>query len=438
MLAIPSRRAPWLATAALILATAPTSLALGAEPQVGAGNGAAEVLAAKSPLVTTARALIDRQIAQIGDPKLQAATADATQNAGTCVAHRANLDADAKAKILDTLKAEGLVDVADDATFPGGLMAGVFQPVRDEGTACPRLPLAYFAAPGSVFGGHHSYPGGLMVHVAVNLTSAINVADTYRRVYGSTGASGLPEVSTAAGIAPSAADVKIDQDIIIAAPIWHDWAKTIVFQWTETGAEFPELNFGGNGKTDKFGAAGDSKTGAHHIIGVAETMKRGLPPAFVVTQASAHAAPTSGNEANVVNWLRAAAILARIDPYAQGYLTKDDKGRPRLPVVRELASAGIQKVLPNETNLLAEYVLHNLSDADYTFSGPAVAEAQVLLAAVAERFGYNKSDVTAYNTKFRNPVLSYSGAERLQIIYATKGLDGVAAEVQKLKAAGVI
>jgi hypothetical protein len=51
------------------------------------------------------------------------------------------------------------------------------------------------------------------------------------------------------------------------------------------------LNFGGNGKTDNYGATGDSTTGGHHIIGLAEAMKRGLSPDFVITQASAHSAP---------------------------------------------------------------------------------------------------------------------------------------------------
>ncbi|MHC5918274.1 MAG: hypothetical protein ACYTXE_46650, partial [Nostoc sp.] len=75
-----------------------------------------------------------------------------------------------------------------------------------------------------------------------------------------------------------------------------------------------ELNFGGNGKTDNYGASGDSRTGGHHIISLAETMKRKLSPEFVITQACAHSSPTLGNEYKVVNWLRAAAIIAGIDP----------------------------------------------------------------------------------------------------------------------------
>jgi hypothetical protein len=92
------------------------------------------------------------------------------------------------------------------------------------------------------------------------------------------------------------------------------------------GTEFTELNFGGSGTNDNFGASGDSRTGGHHIMSVAETMARGLPPILVITQAAAHSAPTLANEYKVVNWLRAAAILAQIDPMATGYLVIDGSG----------------------------------------------------------------------------------------------------------------
>jgi len=118
-------------------------------------------------------------------------------------------------------------------------------------------------------------------------------------------------------------DVDIDEDVMVAAPLLHDWAKPIVFQWNADVTEFAELNFGGDGATDNFGAAGDSRTGAHHIIGVAESMARGLSPKLVITQASAHSNPTSGNEYKVVNWLRAGGIIAGVDPVARGYLRVD-------------------------------------------------------------------------------------------------------------------
>jgi hypothetical protein len=44
-------------------------------------------------------------------------------------------------------------------------------------------------------------------------------------------------------------------------------------------------------------------------------------------------APAVGREFIVVNWLRSAAIIARKDPVAAGYVTKDERGRLLLPSV---------------------------------------------------------------------------------------------------------
>jgi hypothetical protein len=151
------------------------------------------------------------------------------------------------------------------------------------------------------------------------------------------------------------------------------------------------------------------------MLSIAEAMKRGLPPEFVITQASAHSAPTSGNELKVVNWLRAAAIIAQIDPVAGEYLTVDGQYNLRLPAVRQLAN-GVNLNAQAQTDLLVEYALHNLSDSDFNPSGPAVGEAQVLLAAIASTLGYNPADSTTFNTKFRNVVLANLSAERLLII----------------------
>ena len=186
-----------------------------------------------------------------------------------------------------------------------------------------------------------------------------------------------------------------------------------------------------------WGGPGDSRTGGHHMMSIAEAMKRGLPPEFVITQASAHSAPTSGNEYKVVNWLRTAAILAQIDPVASGYLTVDGQNRFRLPALRQLAN-GVNLNANGQTNLLSEYALHNLSDADFNLSGPAVSEVQVLLASIAPSLGFNPANTTGYNTKYRNVVLANLSAERLLMIYASSGLPGVSAEVQKLRLRGII
>jgi hypothetical protein len=180
--------------AGLSLAALP-AIGAGVNSQPGAGNAAAAAIAAKSPLVQSAYRLLLAEMKQVKNPALRAATLDAIGNPKTCIAHRVGMDEAKQLAVLDKLKAAGLLDPADDATFPGGLAAGVFPPVLAAASDCPNLPQPFAAAPGSVFGGHHSEPGGLAIHEAFNLSSAISLAENYRRIYGTAGKNGLPEVS---------------------------------------------------------------------------------------------------------------------------------------------------------------------------------------------------------------------------------------------------
>ncbi len=424
----------------LALATFATAVNADDQGKPGAGNAASIQQILNAAIVQTSRSFILDTLAQVKDAKLRELTKDAIDNSKTCVTQRANLTAAKRNEMFEKLKSEGLIDLGDEGKISGGLINGVFPPLNDDGTACPTIPQTYWSAPGSVFGGHHSWPGGLPVHVAFNLSSNMSLAENYRRVYGFSSKGGLPTVVRAGRKSPTpvSSDINIDQDITILAPIWHDWAKSIVFQWNADGSEFSELNFGGNGKTDFFGAAGDSKTSAHHMIGIAEVMKRGFPADYVVTHASAHSVPTGGAEYKVVNWIRTAAILADVDPVAKGYLSKDKLGRLRLAEMRQMKTVAMQEILPNQPHVLVEYVLHNISDSDYTYTGPAVAEAQVVLKVLASKFGYDPNNATVYNTKYRNAVMAHLSAERIQIIYANKGLDAVEAEIAKLKKMGLI
>jgi hypothetical protein len=428
---------------ATTLALAITNTANAADQTVpGQGNAAAIRLAAASPMVQSAFDALINHVHDIHSGRLRTATLDAITNRRTCVTHRAGVSDATKDAILNSLLSEGLVQVSDAATFPGGLKAGVFPPVLNDGGQCPQLTQAFFSAPGSVFGGHHSYPGGLAVHEAFNLESSLALANGYRLVYGHSKANGLPTVNPlfVRGDSRSSnddsewdSDIYISQDIMIAAPAWHDWAKPLVFQWNSDGTEFAEFNFGGNGATDNGGAAGDSRTGAHHILGIAETMKRGLPADFVITQASAHSTPTSGNEFKVVNWLRAAAIVAQIDPVANGYLYRNGANQLRLPPLRRLGSLDLPAAAPGQQNLLAEYVLHNISDSDFTLTGPAITDVEAVLRAIASDFGFDPAGPD-YNTRFRNPVFSYLTAERLLILYGNGGVNAVREEVDNLRA----
>ncbi len=327
--------------------------------------------------------------------------------------------------------------VADDQTEVGAgneeaaQLAGIFPPLLEDGTECPRLPQPFFSAPGSSYGGHHSFPGGLVVHETFNDLSGIQLAAGYRRVYGSSRRDGLPIVGAGDGH-----DLEISRDVTIAAPLWHDWAKTFVFQWNADRSEFIELPFGGAGDNDDYGRPGDSRTGGHHIIGVAEAMIRGMSPDFVIARASAHSTPTSGNQFKVVNWLRAGAILARIDPVDRGYLVRDAQGLLRLPPLRHLGE--IDLIAAGQLNVLAEYVLHNISDSDFTLTGPAVSITQILLRELAGRYGYDPLDVGRYNRRYRNPALSYMSAERLLIMYSQGGMALVTRELDLLREHGIL
>jgi hypothetical protein len=381
------------------------------QTKLGEGNAIALETGPSSRVVQAAVRVLVKNVRTIHDATLREATLDALRNPATCVAHRAHLSAEVKESILAKLREEGLLPVNGEA------IAGVFPPLKNDGSDCPQLPLTLASAPGSSFGSHHSYPGGLAAHEAFNQQSAISFAALYRKQYG--------------------AGTLINRDWVVGAPAWHDWAKTMVFQWNADGTIFDEFNFGGTGQTDNYGAAGDSRTGAHHILGLAETMARGLAPGLVITQASAHAAPTLGNEYKVVNWLRAAAIIARIDPAQKGYLVIDKSGHWRLPPLNHLWD-GIDLNQRGQANLLVEYQIHNLSDADYVESIPAVSNAELLLKTVAKQFGYNPADSANYNNKFRNVVLAYVGPERLSFLYSSYGLERVSLEINSLKGRGLI
>jgi hypothetical protein len=401
----------------------------------GSGNAQAASTGLGSPMVQASYTFLQREVNRIQDLYTRFQTQDAIENPNTCVYSRANLTVTQKSMILQTLVGQGLIKTSDAAAINGGATAGVFPPLLNDGSPCPNMPVPWYTGPGGANGsGHHSFPGGLMVHETANLNHALSFADDYRNVYGQN-IGGFPVPSpTDDGPRNPDSDVFINQDWMIAAPIWHDWAKPFVFQWNADGTEFLELNFGGNGSTDSWGQTGDSRTGAHHLLTIAEMMARAMPAELIITMASAHNTPTNGGEYKVVNWLRTGAILAQVDPVARGYLTPDTAGNLRLPALRQMGSIDLlQGSSQAHTNSLPEYVLHNLSDSDFTLTGPAVIEVNSILANVGPAFGFSSSDAS-FIAKFRNEVLANIPAERLLLLYANGGTNAVINAINKVKA----
>lgn len=194
-----------------------------------------------------------------------------------------------------------------------------------------------------------------------------------------------------------------------------------MFQWNADGTKFAQLTI--------------AKTGSHHILSLAEAMARGLPPALIVAQASAHTSPTEGSESLVVGYIQAAAVIARVDAVSAGYLAADAAGALRLPPVKHLADLDL--IAANQFNMLAEYVVDNLSDADWIYTEPAVAVSELVLSNLASRFHHPTTDAD-YNTAYRNVVLSLLTAERIQFVYQRDGLGAVTKLIDALKHMGRI
>jgi len=298
-----------------------------------------------------------------------------------CVRHRAYLGTAGKQTIIAQLTQAGFLPPTRDTAKQ---MTGLFPPLIDDDSDCP-LPLQPFLrSPGGNMGSHHAWPGGLPQHEHFNRGSAMALSDLYDRDSG----------------------VTVDRDLITAAVIWHDWAKMIVFPWQADGTLPPELTV--------------ARTGAHHILGLAETMKRGLPARLVIVQACAHTAPVDEDAAKVANWLRAAAIVAQIDPVKAGYLTADKKINWQGP------------------GPWRECLIHTASDANWLHAETVVTASDALLERLAAAFGYDPTDKSRYLNAYRHVVMAWVGPDRLYALASTGGDAAVMAALTDLRKNGLI
>ena len=187
-----------------------------------------------------------------------------------------------KKEIYNELSAKGLIkDVSLEDFLP-------------DSQSADKSPQPFYSAPGSGYGSHHAYPGGVVTHTAANLQVSLALYEAYRNVY----------------------DYLLDRDVVIASQVLHDLHKAWVFQWRDNGASRTELPLAG--------------TGEHHPLSVAESFHRGLPAKMCVAQACAHNHPGfAKDEEGPVNWITAAAIILGKDPIAEGWL--DQSGKTSAP-----------------------------------------------------------------------------------------------------------
>src|SRR5262249_33206872 len=105
------------------------------QSKTGAGNAAAIALAKKSPLVQSSYKFLLNQAGKLKDAKLRRETLDAIGD-DPCVRSRANLTDGQKDAIIAVLVAQKLVNPADAASITGGVKAGIFPALVNDGTAC--------------------------------------------------------------------------------------------------------------------------------------------------------------------------------------------------------------------------------------------------------------------------------------------------------------
>ena len=342
------------------------------------GNQQAAALAARSSLVSKAKDNLNQVAMSIPDAQIRSATLAVLASPAPTY-QLASPSASDKQAVRAELLSAGLI--GDSTTVDG-----VFPPVDDANL--PAQPV--WSAPGSTYSAHHSYPGGLVVHEWVNATIAGAINDIYEAAFGL--------VSN-----PSAINLSISR----AAPLWHDIHKTVVLQWMPDGSELDEQTI--------------ADTGAHHPISGAEAITRGMPADFVVALLSAHDAPTTRKDTvtsvttvltgyqRLVNYIRAAAIIARVDPIAYGLLVQNSDG-----------SYALKQDPPG-----LEGFINHLSDHDYILTFDTAARLIKTLEGIAGDWGIDPTaDPSRFNL-FRNTVFSQLADMRLYGALIADGVDGV-------------
>ena len=325
----------------------------------------AQDMAERSRLVVDSMRYIDDVVASIGNAEVRGIVAGIVKNPAPTIMESL-MDEKNRRAVYEELKAAGWTELEFDKFLP---------PVRD----AAKSPQPFLSAPGSGYGSHHCYPGGLVTHTALNLQASLAIHAGYKDVYG----------------------FDLDRDTVIASQVLHDLHKPWVFQWEASGSSRTEQKLAG--------------TGEHHPLSVAESVRRGLPAEICVAQACAHNHPGfAKDEAEVVPWLKTAAILTGVDPVRKGLL--DSTGT--LPQPRRMEG----------------FVCH-LGDHDFVLTVPAAQWLIPVMKDIAATEygiqGEGESATRRFNA-LRNYVFSQATVMNLYALYSTKGRDALAATVRSM------
>lgn len=343
------------------------------------GNALAVAVARRSGFVMRTLEAVRALAADLPDPVTRQRTLTVLDNPAPTYQLRCPSAADRKAVRQELLA----VDLIPESTT----LDGIFPPVADPHEA----PQPFWSAPGSGFRAHHAYPGGLAVHELGFARFTACYRETYDEVYD-------------LGAVPGA----IDAALLTGVSLWHDIHKVTVFQWHADGSELAEQPIAG--------------TGAHHALGGAEAIVRGMSPEWVTAQLSAHDAPTlvqirpdETGRRRLVDYLHAAAIIARVDPVSYGLLRRTEDG-------------GF--ALAQDPPRIEDYIA-NFADGDYLFTNDAIPLLVATLTEIATGHGIDPTREPARFNLFRNIVLSQLSEVRLYGVLLHAGTDGVRAAIER-------
>lgn len=257
-------------------------------------------------------------------------------------------------------------------------------------------PQSYLTAPSSHNDFYNAYPGGLAVTVAYNIRMADAYTQNYRQMFG----------------------IPANRDLPVASLLVHEYPKVWLYQWLEDGSWLEEPR-----------TVYDDTWHAHCIYVTAELMYRRYDSRIVMAMAAAHQlsaleASMDGRDVvthwrgleRVAHFIKAAAVLAQVDPVDYGLLEKRDGKMVLAPQPAE------------------QWVTH-LADMNWPYTmGAAHLFTKPLLATFASNdLGISGKDLGGkpFN-QLKNYVWSQLGQIALYEILVREGHDAARATLQRL------
>jgi hypothetical protein len=259
-------------------------------------------------------------------------------------------------------------------------------------------PQTYLSAPSSHNDFYNAHPGGLAITVAYNIRTADAYTENYRQMFG------LP----------------INRDLPAAALCVHEYPKVWLYQWLGDGSWLEEPR-----------TVYDDTWHAHCIYVTAELMYRRFDSRIGMAMAAAHQlslldASMDGRRV-VCNWIghdrvahfiKAAAIMAQVDPVDYGLLERKNGEMVLAPVPAE------------------QWVTH-LADMNwpYTMGAAHLYTWPLLKQIAADDYGISGNDLEGrpFN-QLKNYVWSQVGQIPLYEILVREGFDAARATVGRMVA----